>query len=83
MISDMDAITAAQGLYRAACARFKKRPRETVGEIASVNGARVVVLFDAHGKLAGAYQVAGERVVDLDGAELVRLRARLSSRKVR
>jgi hypothetical protein len=83
MISDRDAIALAQGLYREACERFKKQPRETVGEVMFAEGLKIAVLFDANGKLAGAYQVTGERVVDLDGPELVRLRSRLTSRKVR
>ena len=33
MIKDEDAITAAQGLYRAACLRLKKEPYETIGEV--------------------------------------------------
>ena len=83
MISDATAIAAAQALYAAACERFRKRPAETVGEVMFVSGAKVVVLFDAHGRLAGAYRVTDDRVVDLDGHELVRLRSRLMSRKVR
>jgi hypothetical protein len=83
MISDKAAIAAAQGLYRAACERLKKPPFETSGEIASVSGAKVVVLFDAHAKLAAAYRVTEDRVVDLDGAELVKLRSKLTNRKVR
>ena len=59
------------------------KPRETVGEIANVSGARVAVLFDSNGKMAGAYRVSDDRVVDLDGHELVKLRAKLTNRKVR
>jgi hypothetical protein len=83
MISDMDAIAAAQGLYRAACERFKKRPVETSGEIAFVSGTRIAVLFNANGKLAAAYRVTGDGVVDLDGQELSRLRAKIVNRKAR
>jgi hypothetical protein len=83
MISDRDAIAAAQGLYRRACERFQKRPRETVGEIAFVSGAKVAVLFDAAGKLAAAYRVSEDRVVDLDGPELGKLREKLTHRKAR
>ena len=83
MINDRDAIAQAQGLYREACERFKKRPRETVGEVMFAEGLKVAVLFDANAKLAAAYQVTGERVVDLDGPELVKLRAKLTNRKVR
>jgi len=83
MISDKDAIAQAQALYREACERFKKRPVETSGEIAFVSGARVAVLFDANGKLAAAYRVTGDRVVNLDGHELAKLRAKLMHRKVR
>jgi hypothetical protein len=83
MISDKDAIAQAQALYRAACERFKKRPRETVGEVMFAEGLKVAVLFDANGKLAAAYQVTGESVVDLDGHELVKLRSRLTHRKAR
>jgi hypothetical protein len=82
-MNDRDAIGQAQGLYRATCERLKKRPRETVGEIANVSGARVAVLFDSAGKLAGAYRVAGESVADLDGPELTKLRGKLANRKVR
>ena len=67
MINDKDAIAMAQALYRAACERFKKRPRETVGEISFAEGLKVAVLFDANGKLAAAYRVIAESVVDLDG----------------
>jgi hypothetical protein len=48
-----------------------------------VSGARVAVLFDSAGKLAGAYRVAGESVADLDGPELTKLRGKLANRKVR
>ena len=41
------------------------------------------MLFDASGKLAGAYRVNEDSVVDLDGAELVKLRSKLTNRKVR
>jgi hypothetical protein len=83
MISDKDAIAQAQALYRAACERLKKRPRETVGEVMFAEGLKVAVLFDASGKLAGAYRVSGDAVADLDGHELVRLRTKLTNRKVR
>ena len=83
MINDRDAIAQAQALYRAACERFKKRPRETVGEVMFAEKLKVAVLFDASGKLAAAYQVTGESVVDLDGHELVKLRGKLANRKVR
>jgi hypothetical protein len=82
-MNDKDAIAAAQALYRAACERFGKRVFETVGEIANVNGARVAVLFDSHGKMAGAYRVSGETVTDLGGPELTKLRGKLANRKVR
>ena len=83
MISDKDAIAQAQELYRAACERLKKRPRETVGEVMFAEGLKIAVLFDSNGKLAGAYRVSDDRVVDLDGAELVKLRPKLMHRKVR
>jgi hypothetical protein len=83
MISDKDAIAQAQALYRETCKRLRKLPRETVGEIAFVSGARVAVLFDANGKLAGAYRVSGDAVADLDGHELTKLRSKLVNRKVR
>ena len=83
MISDKAAIAMAQTNYRATCERFKKRPRETVSEIANVSGARVAVLFDSNGKLAAAYRVSGESVADLDGPELTKLRGKLANRKVR
>jgi hypothetical protein len=83
MISDKDAIVQAQELYRAACGRFKKRPVETSGEVMFAEGLKVAVLFDANGKLAGTYRVTSDRVVDLDGAGLVKLRAKLMNRKAR
>jgi hypothetical protein len=83
MISDRDAIAPAQALHRQAYQRFKKRPAETSGEIAFVRGARVAVLFDAHGKLAAVYRVSEDRVIDLDGAELTKLRSKLTHRKAR
>jgi hypothetical protein len=83
MISDRDAIVQAQALHREACLRMKVKPRETVGEIAFLNGAKLIVLFDAHGKLAAVYRVSGDSVVDLDGHELVKLRAKLMHRKAR
>ena len=83
MISDRDAVVAAQMLYREICGRLKKRPAETVGEIAFVEGLKVAVLFDSNGKMAAVYQVTDDRVVDLDGADLARVRPRLLHRKVR
>jgi hypothetical protein len=61
----------------------QKATAETVGEIASVSGAKVAVLFDANGRLARAYRVTGDSVVDLDGPELTKLRVKLANRKVR
>jgi hypothetical protein len=83
MISDRDAIAQAQALYREACKRLRKLPRETVGEIAFAEGLKVVVLFDSNAKLAGAYRVSDDAVSDLNGAELVKLRTKLTNRKVR
>ena len=83
MIKDEDAVRQAQALYRAACERFKKRPRETVGEVMFAEGLKIAVLFDSNGKMAGVYRVSDDRVVDLDGHELVKLRAKLTNRKVR
>jgi hypothetical protein len=83
MISDKDAIVQAQGLYRQACERFKKRPVETVGEVMFAEGLKVAALFDSNGKMAGAYRVSDDRVVDLDGADLARVRPKLMHRKVR
>jgi hypothetical protein len=83
MIRDKDAIAAAQALYRAACERLRKQPRETVGEVMFAEGLRFAILFDGNGKLAGAYRVGDRAVSELDGAELVRLRAKLTHRKVR
>ena len=83
VITDAHAIVLAEDLYRATCVRLKKRPFETVGEIAFVGGLKVVVLYDDNGGLSGAYQVDGEAVVDLDGPTLMQLRARLQHRKVR
>jgi hypothetical protein len=83
MINDKDAIAQAQELYRAACARFRKRPVETSGEVMFAKGLKVAVLFDANGTLAAVYRVSGDRVVDLDGPELGKLRERLTHRKAR
>jgi hypothetical protein len=83
MISDREAIAQAQGLYRAICERLRKRPHDTVGEVMFAEGLKLAVLFDAHGKMAGVYRVGEDRVADLDGAELVKLRAKLTHRKVR
>jgi hypothetical protein len=82
-MNDRDAIAQAQTLHREACLRMKVKPRETVGEIAFAEGLKIAVLFDANGKLAAAYRVSGESVADLDGHELVKLRAKLMNRKVR
>jgi hypothetical protein len=83
MISDREAIAQAQELYRRACDRFKKLPRDTVGEVMFSDGLRLAALFDGNGKLVAVYRVGDDRVIDLDGAELVKLRAKLSNRKVR
>lgn len=83
MIRDGDAIAHAQALYRATCGRMKKKPRETVGEIAFAEGLKLAALFDANGKLAAVYRVSDERVIDLDGADLARVRPKLLHRKVR
>ena len=83
MISDKDAVAAAQELHRATCERMKVKPRETVGEIAFTEGLKIAVLFDSNGKMAGAYRVSDERVIDLDGADLARVRPKLMHRKVR
>ena len=83
MIRDRDAIAQAQALYRAICERLRKQPRETVGEVMFAEGLKLAVLVDAHGKLAAIYRVNDDRVVDLDGAELVKLRAKLTHRKAR
>ena len=83
MIKDEDAIAQAQELYRGLCERLRKRPHDTVGEVMRAEGRKLAVLFDAHGKMAGAYRVGEDRVIDLDGAELVKLRAKLTNRKVR
>jgi hypothetical protein len=82
-MNDKDAIAQAQALYRAACKRFGKLPRETVGEVMFAEGLKIAVLFDGNGKMAGAYRVSAESVADLDGHELVRLRTKLVNRKVR
>ena len=82
-MNDRDAKVQAQTLHREACLRMKVKPRETVGEIAFAEGLKIAVLFDANGKLAAAYRVSGESVADLDGHELVKLRAKLMNRKVR
>ena len=46
-------------------------------------GLKVAVLFDANGTLAAVYRVSGDRVVDLDGPELGKLREKLTHRKAR
>jgi hypothetical protein len=73
----------AQALYRAACERFKKRPVETSGEIVFLDGAKLIALFDAKGRMAGGYEARDDAVADLDGPKLVRLRAAVMRRKVR
>jgi hypothetical protein len=83
MIKDKDAIAQAQALYRAACKRLRKLPRETVGEIAFAEGLKIAVLFDSNGKLAAAYRIGDNAVSDLDGPELTKLRTKLTNRKVR
>lgn len=62
---------------------MRKRPFETIGEIANLNGFKVAVLCDDNARLAGAYRVTGDGVVDFDGPTLVQVRARLQHRKVR
>jgi hypothetical protein len=83
MISDKDAIAQAQALYRRFCDRLRKRPVETVGEVMFAEGLKVAVLFDASGKMAAVYRVTDDAVSDLDGHELVKLRAKLMHRKAR
>lgn len=83
MINDKDAIAAAQALHREVCLRMKAKPRETVGEMMVAEGLRIAVLFDSDGRLAGAFRVSDDGVVDLDGPELTKLRAKLTNRKVR
>jgi hypothetical protein len=83
MIKDKDAIAQAQALYRAACKRLRKLPRETVGEVMFAEGLKIAVLFDSNGKLAGAYRVSEDRVIDLDCADLARVRPKLMHRKAR
>jgi hypothetical protein len=83
MIRDKDAIAQAQALYRAACKRLRKLPRETVGEVMFAEGLKIAALFDSGGKLAAVYRVTDDRVTDLDGDELVKLRAKLAHRKAR
>jgi hypothetical protein len=82
-MNDKDAIAQAQALYRAACKRFGKLPRETVGEIVFLDGAKLIALFDAKGRMAGGYEARDGAVTDLDGPKLVRLRAAVMRRKVR
>jgi hypothetical protein len=83
MITDKDAITQAQAFYREACKRVRKLPRDVIGEVAHAEGRKFVTLFDDDGKLTAIYRVAGDGVVDLDGAELARVRTKLTNRKVR
>jgi hypothetical protein len=83
MINDKDATAQAQALHRAACERMRVKPRETVGEVMFAEGLKIAVLFDSSGKLAAVYRISGDRVVDLDGHELVKLRSKLMHRKAR
>jgi hypothetical protein len=83
VIDDKTAIVMADELYRATCARLKKRPFETAGEIAFANGLKIVVLFDDSARLSSAYRVTEDGVVDLDGPTMTAFRARLQHRKVR
>jgi hypothetical protein len=83
MINDKDAIAQAQELYRAACERMKVKPRETVGEMVFLNGAKLIALFDANGRMAGGYEARDGGVADLDGPKLIRLRAAVMRRDVR
>ena len=64
-------------------ARLKKKPFETVGEIAKLYRDRVAVLFDDNGRLACAFQVTGDDVAEFDGPTLVQVPAKLTLRKVR
>jgi hypothetical protein len=83
MISDRDAIAMAQERYAADCQRFKKRPVETVGEVAFAEGMKLAALFDSSGKLVAIYRIGDNVVSDLDGADLVRVRPKIVHRKVR
>jgi hypothetical protein len=83
VITDAHALALADELYRATCVRMKKRPYETIGEIANLNGRKVAVLYDDNARLAGAYRVTADSVVDFDGPTLASVRARLQHRKVR
>ena len=83
MISDKDAIAKAQALYREACKRLRKLPRETVGEIVFLDGAMLIALFDANGRMAGGYEAREGAVAELDGPKQIKLRAAVMRRKVR
>jgi hypothetical protein len=83
MIKDKEAIAQAQALYRAACKRLRKLPRETVGEVMLAEGLKIAALFDSNGKLAAAYRIGDNSVSDLDGADLARVRPKLMHRKAR
>jgi hypothetical protein len=83
MIKDKDAIAQAQALYRAACKRLRKLPRETVGEVMFAEGLKLAVLFDSNGKMAGAYRIGDSAVSDLDGVDLAKVRPKLMHRKAR
>jgi cytosine/adenosine deaminase-related metal-dependent hydrolase len=83
MINDRDAIGQAQALHREACGRLKAKPRETSGEIVFLNGAKLIALFGANGRMAGGYEARDGAVADLDGPKLIRLRAAVMRRKVR
>lgn len=82
-MNDKDAIARAQANYQATCKRMKVKPRETVGEIVFLDGAKLIALFDAKGRMAGGYEARDGAVTELDGPKLVRLRTAVARRKVR
>jgi hypothetical protein len=82
-MNDKDAIAQAQERYAGFCLLLGKKAHETSGEIAFLDGRKLVALIDARGKLAAGFRVSGEKLVNLDRPELIKLRTRLSGRKVR
>jgi hypothetical protein len=83
MITDAHALALADELYRATCARMKKRPYETVGEMTFLGGLKVIALYNDDAKLSAIYRVTDASVVEFDGPMLVQVRAKLTNRKVR
>jgi hypothetical protein len=81
-MNDKDAIAQAQERCAGFCLLLGKKAHETSGEIAFLDGRKLVALIDARG-LAAGFRVSGEKLVNLDRPESIKLRTRLSGRKVR